>query len=231
MLGVLVNALAIFAGGMIGLLLKKGIPQSMEKTVLSALGLCTLVIGIKGAFEGENTLVMILSLGIGSIIGSLLDIDGAMNRLGAAVERKLQKDGASGGIAEGFVNGTLLFCVGAMAVMGSLQAGLLGSYETLFAKSLLDMFAAMMLAVSLGVGVGLSAISVLLYEGVIALLAGTLEPLLTPTAIHEITCSGSVMVMAIGVNLVTGTKIKIANLLPGIILAPVLSWLFSLLPI
>lgn len=231
MLGVLVNALAIFAGGMIGLLLKKGIPQSMEKTVLAALGLCTLVIGIKGAFEGENTLVMILSLGIGSIIGSLLDIDGAMNRLGAAVERKLQKDGASGGIAEGFVNGTLLFCVGAMAVMGSLQAGLLGSYETLFAKSLLDMFAAMMLAVSLGVGVGLSAISVLLYEGVIALLAGTLEPLLTPTAIHEITCSGSVMVMAIGVNLVTGTKIKIANLLPGIILAPVLSWLFSLLPI
>ncbi|MBQ7566671.1 MAG: DUF554 domain-containing protein [Oscillospiraceae bacterium] len=231
MVGVLVNVATVILGGLVGLLLKKGLPEHVQKTVLAGLGLCTAFIGVKGAFSGENTLVMVLSIALGAIVGSLLDIDGALNRLGAWVEKKFKSKSASGSIAEGFVSATLLFCVGAMTVMGSINAGLRGDNEMLFTKSLLDMFAAMMLAASLGVGVALSALSILIVQGGIALLAGTLEPLLTATAVNEITCVGSIMVIAIGLNLIGATKIKVANLMPGILLAPLLSWLLSMVPI
>lgn len=231
MIGVLVNVATVILGSLIGLLLKKGLPQTVQKTVLAGLGLCTAFIGIKGALSGENTLVMILSIVLGAIVGSLLDIDGALNRLGAWVEKKFKKEGQPGTVAEGFVSATLLFCVGAMTVMGSINAGLRGDNEMLFTKALLDMFAAMMLTASLGFGVMLSALSILVVQGGIALLAGTLEPLLTATAVNEITCVGSIMVVAIGLNLIGVTKIKVANMMPGILFAPVLAWLLAMLPL
>ena len=231
MLGVLVNVAAVLVGGFLGLIFKKGIPQKVEKGVLTALGLCVMVIGIDGALDGMDTLIVIISMVLGAIIGGLLDIDKQVNRLGDWVERKFRKEGGTVTLAEGFVSATLLFCVGAMTVVGSLNSGLRGDHAMLFTKSLLDFFSGMMLAVSLGAGVMLSAVSVLVVQGGIALLAGVLEPLLAaiPGSIEQISCVGSVMIIAIGLNLAGITKIKVANFLPGLIIAPIAVWVASLL--
>ena len=231
MFGVLVNAAAVIVGGSVGLLLKKGIPARIEKTVMAGLGLCTLAIGIQGAIQGENVLVMILSMVLGAITGSLLGIDDGLNRLGDWVQRKVKKNGSGGSVAEGFVSGTLLFYVGAMTIMGSLNAGLRGDNQILYTKAMLDLFASMMLAVSLGGGVILAAASLFLLQASIALFAGVLAPILTDTMVTEITCVGSVMTMAIGLNLIGITKLKVADFLPGLIFAPILSWLFSMIPL
>lgn len=230
MVGVLVNVATVLVGGFLGLLLKKGIPEKVEKGVMAALGLCCMVIGIQGALDGMQTLIVIISMVVGTIVGGLLDLDRQVNRLGDWVERKFRKEGSTVSVAEGFVSATLLFCVGAMTIVGSLNAGLRGDNAMLFTKSLLDFFSAMMLAVSLGVGVMLSAASVLVIQGGIALLAGVIEPLLNAIdgSITQIACVGSVMIIAIGLNLIGITKIKVANFLPGLIVAPVAVWVASL---
>jgi len=231
MLGVLVNAVAVVIGGLLGLLLKKGIPEKVEKGVMAALGLCCMVIGIQGALDEPEILIVIISMVLGTILGGLLDIDKQVNRLGAFVEKKFQKEGGTVSLAEGFVSATLLFCVGAMTIVGSLNSGLRGDHAMLFTKSLLDFFSAMMMAVSLGIGVSLSAVSILVIQGGIALLAGVLEPVLNavPGSITQIACVGSVMIIAIGTNLLGVTKIKVANFLPGLLVAPVAVWVASLL--
>jgi len=231
MLGVLVNTLAVTVGGFFGLLMKKGLPERVEKGVMSALGLCCAIIGIQGAMDGMETLIVIISMVVGATVGGLLDIDRQVNRLGHWVEGRFHSKNGSVSIAEGFVSATLLFCVGAMTVVGSLNSGLRGDHAMLFTKSLLDFFSSMMLAVSLGVGVLLSGLSILVIQGGIALLAGVLEPLLSaiPGSITQIACTGSVMILAIGLNLMGVTKIKVANYLPGILIAPVAVWVASLL--
>ena len=231
MLGVLVNTLAVTVGGFLGLLMKKGLPERVEKGVMSALGLCCAIIGIQGAMDGMETLIVIISMVVGATVGGLLDIDRQVNRLGHWVEGRFHSKNGSVSIAEGFVSATLLFCVGAMTVVGSLNSGLRGDHAMLFTKSLLDFFSSMMLAVSLGVGVLLSGLSILVIQGGIALLAGVLEPLLSaiPGSITQIACTGSVMILAIGLNLMGVTKIKVANYLPGILIAPVAVWVASLL--
>ena len=230
MLGVLVNVVAVAIGGLLGLLLKKGIPARVEKGVMAALGLCCAVIGIQGALDGMETLIVIISMVVGAIIGGIIDIDRGVNKLGSWVESRFQKNGSTVSVAEGFVSATLLFCVGAMTIVGSLNSGLRGDHTMLFTKSLLDFFSGMMMAVSLGVGVALSAVSILVIQGGIALLAGVLEPLLAaiPGSIEQIACVGSVMIIAIGLNLIGVTKIKVANFLPGIIVAPIAVWVASL---
>lgn len=230
MLGVLVNVAAVVVGGLLGVLLKKGIPQKVEQCVMAALGLCVLVIGVDGAISGMETLVVIISLVLGTIFGSILDIDKQINRLGDYVNKKISADGTIS-VAEGFVAATLLFCVGAMAVVGSINSGLRGDHTMLFTKSILDFFSAIMLAVSLGGGVMLSGASILVFQGAIALLAGVLEPILAavPGSVEQISCVGSIMIMAIGTNLMGVTKIKVANMLPGIVLTPVVLWIYQLL--
>ena len=226
MLGVLVNVAAVIIGGILGLLLKKGVPEKVEKGVMSAVGLCCIVIGVGGALDGLDVLIVVISMVLGSIIGGILDLDRQMNRMGSWVEKKLQKPGGGISLAEGFVSATLLFCVGAMAIVGSLNSGLRGDHTMLYTKSLLDFFSAMMMAVSLGIGVSLSAVSILVFQGGIALLAGVIEPALNavPGSITQIACTGSVMILAIGTNLLGVTKIKVANLLPGILVAPLAMW-------
>lgn len=228
MLGVLVNVAAVVVGGLLGVLLKKGIPQKVEQCVMAALGLCVLVIGVDGAISGMETLVVIISLVLGTIFGSILDIDKQINRLGDYVNKKISADGTIS-VAEGFVAATLLFCVGAMAVVGSINSGLRGDHTMLFTKSILDFFSAIMLAVSLGGGVMLSGASILVFQGAIALLAGVLEPILAavPGSVEQISCVGSIMIMAIGTNLMGVTKIKVANMLPGIVLTPVVLWIYQ----
>lgn len=222
MIGVFVNVATVFIGSLVGLLLKKGIPDRVTGALMAGIGLCTVYIGISGALNGENTLVLILSMAIGTIIGTLLDIDGQLNRLAAYVESKFKQENGQVTVAEGFVTASLLFCVGAMTIVGSLQAGLTGDCETLFTKATLDLISSCVLAASLGIGVMLSDIFVLVFQGGLVLLARVIAPFLTDYAIHEMTCAGSVLIIALGLNLIGVTKIKVANYLPVILIPPIL---------
>ena len=222
MLGVFVNVATVFIGSLVGLLLKKGIPDKVTGALMAGIGLCTIYIGISGALNGENTLVLILSMAIGTIIGTLLDIDGQLNRLAAYVESKFKQENGQVTVAEGFVTASLLFCVWAMTIVGSLQAGLTGDCEMLFTKATLDLISSCVLAASLGIGVMLSDIFVFVFQGGLVLLARVIAPFLTDYAIHEMTCAGSVLIIALGLNLIGVTKIKVANYLPVLLIPPIL---------
>ena len=229
MTGVLVNTGTILVGSAVGLLFKKGIPERVTNAVMIGLGLCALYIGIDGALQDENVLIVIASMVLGAIVGTLLDIDGAINRLVKWIEGKFQKqEGGKVSVAEGFVTASLLFCVGAMTINGSLNAGISGDNSLLFTKSMLDLFASIMLTASLGFGVMLSAVFVLVFQGALVLLAGVLAPVLTPLAIAEMTSAGSLIIVAIATNLIGITKIKVADYLPAIVFAPIICWIVSL---
>lgn len=232
MLGVIVNVGAVIVGSLLGLLLKKGIPERISKAVMTAMGLCTLFVGITGIMGGGNTIVVIVSMVLGTIVGTLLNIDGGINHLGEMIESKVKPKDGKGNIVEGFMTASLLFCVGAMAIIGSLNSGLLGEHEVLFTKSVMDMISACMLASALGIGVIFSAVSVLVYQGAIVLLAELLQNVLTNQAlITDITCAGSLMIIALGLNLVGAVKIKVADQLPAILFVPLIFKLMELLPI
>lgn len=229
MTGVLVNTGTILIGSAVGLLFKKGIPERVTTAVMIGLGLCTLYIGIDGALADENVLIVIASMVLGAIVGTLLDIDGAINRLGKWIEGRFQKkEGGRVSVAEGFVTASLLFCVGAMTINGSLNAGISGDNSLLFTKAMLDLFSSAMLTASLGFGVMVSAVFVLVFQGALVLLAGVLAPVLTPFAIAEMTSAGSLIIIAIATNLMGITKIKVADYLPAIVFAPVICWIVSL---
>ncbi len=227
MLGVLVNVGTVLIGSLVGLFLKRGIPAKVTEALMIGIGLCTVFIGISGALEGENTLVLILSMAIGTVIGTLLDIDKQLNRLAAYVEARFKQKEGQVTVAEGFVTASLLFCVGAMTIVGSLQAGLTGDCEMLFTKATLDLVSSCVLAASLGIGVLLADIFVLVFQGGIVLLAGLVAPFLTDYAIGEMTCAGSVLIIALGLNLIGVTKIKVANYLPVIFIPPILCLFMS----
>lgn len=226
MLGTLVNAAAIVLGGAIGLLLKKGLPKEMADTLMIGLGLCTLYIGISGCLAGENTLVLIVSMVIGTIIGEAIDLDDKINRLGQFLERKfsgkksdeLDAEVQKVSLAEGFVTSSLLFCVGAMAIVGSLQSGLTGNHETLFAKATIDGVAAAIFASTLGAGVMLSASLLFVYQGSITLLAQFVEPFLTEPVIAEMNCVGNVIIIGVAMNMLGISKFKVMNFVPAIFL-------------
>ena len=226
MISPLVNAVAIIIGSLIGLLLKKGMPQHISDHLMKALGLCTLYIGITGALKGENTLLLILSMVLGSLLGVWIDLDLRFNQFAAWLEKRFKKKGGSDTkIAEGFVAASLLFCVGAMAIVGSLQSGLTGDHETIFAKSILDFIASIIFASTLGIGVAFSAIFVLLYQGTIVLLASWLSPFLVEAVIAEMTSVGSLVIIALALNLLGITKFKVMNFVPAIFF-PILLWYF-----
>lgn len=226
MIAVLINTAAILLGGLIGLLLGRALPERLSKASMTALGLCTVYIGITGSLQGENPLVLIPSMVIGALLGTLINIDLAVQKLGERAQALTRQQG--GRFGEGFVTASLLFCVGAMAITGSLSAGLSQNYDTLYAKSALDFVAAAMLASTLGAGVLLAALSVLVYQGAIVLLSGLAAPFLTPAAIKEMTCAGSLIILALGLNLLHITKIKVADLLPAIFLAPLMLLIVNL---
>jgi len=227
MISPVVNAVAIIIGSLIGLLLKKGIPKRLTDSVMKALGLCTTFIGITGLLKGENVLVLIVSMVLGTLIGEGIDLDLRINHLGEWVERKLKKNDSqkNSGFAEGFVTATLLFCVGAMAVVGSLQSGLTGDHEMIYTKSILDFIAAIIFASTLGIGVMFSAVAVLIYQGSIVLLSSWIAPFLTDATIGEMTAVGSLLIFALGLNILGITKIKVMNLVPAIFI-PILLMLF-----
>ena len=215
MLGTIVNTLAVAAGGAIGLLLKKGIPQKITDAVMQGLALCVIFMGVSGALEGGKTLAMIVAMALGAVVGTLLDLDGRLNKLGDTIEAKMGP-GGQGRIATGFVTASLLYCVGALAIVGSLQSGLTGDHSMLYTKSMLDFISSIVLCASLGVGVILSAVTLFLYQGVITLLAQALAPILTDAVIAEMTCVGSLLIIGMGLNMLGVTKIKIMNYVPAI---------------
>lgn len=226
MLGVLANTLAIFVGGGVGLLMKKGIPERVSRAVMMALGLCTLYMGIDGAMAGQSTIVLIVSMALGTMIGTALDLDGRINRLGEKVAGRFK-----GNVTEGFLTGSLLFCIGAMAIVGAMDAGLRGDNRVYFTKSVLDLFSSCMLSSTLGVGIMLSGVSVFAVQGLLVLLAGLLRNALTDSAmVAELVCCGNVIIIGIGLNLLGITKLKIANFLPAILLAPLFYLLSQFLP-
>ena len=228
MLGVIVNVITVLIGSSLGLLFKKGIPERVSKATMTGLGACTLYIGVTGSLCGENVLILIVSIVLGAIVGTLLNIDGAIKKVALAVENKFKKADGGASIAEGLVTATLLFCVGSMTVTGSIQAGLTGDNSIIITKAMLDLVSSMMLASSLGIGVLLSSVSVLVIQGGLVLLAGLISPLMSTGAINEMTCAGSILIIMIGLNVMGITKIKVADFLPAVLFAPII---YNLIPL
>lgn len=218
MLGTVVNTIAVIIGALIGMLLKKGLPEKMADTLMKGLGLCTLFLGISGSLKGENSMILIVSMVAGTLIGEGIDLEDKVNRLGQWVEKKFSGKAADDkvSVAEGFVTASLLFCVGAMAIVGSLQSGLQGNHEMLFNKSVLDFVAAIIFASSMGIGVAFASAFVFVYQGAITLLAQWIEPFLNEAVINEMTCVGSVIIIGLALNMLGITKLRVMNYVPAI---------------
>lgn len=218
MIAVIVNTVAILVGGFLGLLFGNKIKQDYSKTIMCGLGICTMVIGITGAITTENILLVILCLVIGTILGEWLNIEKRLDSAGEWLKRRVAKNGG-GKFTEGFVTASLLFCVGSMAIMGSLDAGIRGDYSTIFTKSILDGVMSVTFAATMGVGVLFSALSILVYQGALTLLAGLVEPLLSAEAIGEMSAVGGILLIGTGINILGLTKerIRVGNMLPALL--------------
>lgn len=235
-LGTLVNFLAVIAGSGLGLLFKSGLKQRFHEILIQACGLATLFIGLggamtglmklseKGTFETTNTKLLVFSLVIGGLIGELLQLETHMENLGGKLKRLLKANNDSQ-FVDGFVTATLVICVGAMAIVGSIRDGLTGDYTMLFAKAILDFIIVMVFASSMGIGVMLSAIPLLIYQGAITLSAALISQYMDDTLISYLSCIGSVLIFGVGVNLIFGKKLRVGNLLPAILI-PVVYFIF-----
>ena len=224
-MGTVVNTLAILGGGCIGLILKTGLPEKWQVTIMHGIALCVGVIGLQMALKTNNIMIVIASMVLGGIIGEAIDIEAKLNALGNWIGCKIVKNKQSGevtsasAIAEGFVTASLVFCVGAMAIVGSLQDGLTGDPTTLYAKATLDGIAAIIFTVNMGVGVLLAALSVAVYQGLITASAGCIGPYMSSFVMTEITATGGLLIVAISINMLKITQIRLGNLLPAIIVA------------
>lgn len=216
MLGTIVNTGAIIVGALIGLLFKGGIPESYNQTIMKAIGLSVVLIGLLNAFQTANILLLIFSLAIGSLLGEMMRIEDGLENLGNWLESKFAS--SSSNISRGFVTSSLLFCVGAMAIVGSLESGLSGNHQTLFAKSVLDGITSIVFASTMGLGVLFSAASVLIYQGFITITASFIQQFLVEAAIVEMSAVGGLLILAIGMNILDLPRIKVGNMLPAIFL-------------
>lgn len=223
MFAVIVNTLAIVAGCIIGLFLSKGIPEDLSNNLMRSLGACTIVIGVQGAIKEENILIMIVAVVIGVFIGETMDWDGHVNR---GTERLLSKfskgSGDAAKLANAFVTSCLIMNVGAMVIVGSLDAGLKAEYTMLYTKSLLDFIGGIMMTATMGIGVIGSAVFTLFFQGGIVLFAEAIAPFMTEALINEMSCTGSLIIMLLGLNMIGVTKFKVINYLPALVTAPII---------
>lgn len=215
LLGSFVNGITVVLCALLGALIKSKLPKRICDTVMHAMALCIIFIGISGALSGNNTVITIVSMAVGALIGEVIDIDKHLNRFGAFLQSKLVKNGEST-FGEGFVTASLLICVGAWAITGAMDAGIKGEHASFYAKAVVDGVACLILATTLGVGVALSGVALFLYQGSLALLSTLVEPYLTQTVVNELSCTGSLLILAIGLNMLGLTKIKVVNLLPAV---------------
>ena len=227
--GTIVNVAGVLCGGLIGLgvhkLLRKGIPQRYSERIMQGIGLCTIYIAAGSLLGGSKTLVTILSMVIGAVIGELLDLDGRINSVGEKLEKRFGGSGDGGNFVQGFLSATLLFCVGTMAILGSLDAGLRNDHATLLAKSVMDTISACIFASSLGLGVLFSVVPLFLYQGGITLLASVVGPYLTEGVIAEMNTVGSLLLLGLSLDLLGIKQLKLMNYIPAIFL-PILLYHF-----
>ena len=227
MTGVVVNVLAIVIGCLLGLTFKRFIKDSYKETIMNGIAITVIMMGTMNVIETNELLVVIVSIVLGSLIGEILDIEGKINSFANGLSIRFSKEeGGDNSFVEGFVTTTLIFCVGAMAIVGSIESGLTGAHETLFAKSLLDGVSSIIFASTFGIGVIFAAIPVLIYEGAIVLGASFVKELLTAPMITEISAVGGILIIAIALNILELKKIKIGNMLPAIVI-PVIYFLFA----
>ena len=216
LLGAAANAAAVFAGGIIGMFMKKGLPKRFGDSIMHALALFTFGLGVVFFMKSQELMVLIMSLVLGTLIGELIDIEKRLEGLGGSLQSKLK--GVGGNFSEGFVTSSLLFCVGSMAIMGSLQSGLSGNHEVLYAKAAIDVVASLIFASAMGFGVAMSAIPVLIYEGGLSLAASAVAPYLSTAVVDEMTAVGGVLLMGLAISILEIKKIRVGNMLPGIFL-------------
>lgn len=218
MIGTLINVVLILVGCALGLVLRKGLPERLQATVMRALGLAIMLIGVSGAIKTSDTMCIIISMALGSFLGSAINIEKRLEQLGNLAEQKLgNRAGEQGSISRGFVTASLVYCVGAMAIVGAIDSGIHGNHATLIAKGLLDGVSAIIFTSTMGIGVALSAVAVLVYQGAIALLAGWVAPLLTDAMIAEMSAVGGLLIVGIGFNMIYDKEhIPVGNMLPAI---------------
>jgi uncharacterized membrane protein YqgA involved in biofilm formation len=212
-LGTIVNALSIILGSLVGLFFKGRISDKYSQTIMHAIGLAVVLIGLKTALKTDAILMVISSLAIGSLLGELLRIEDRLDEFGNWLGRRISKDSQS--ISKGFVSASLLYCVGAMAIVGAMESGLSGNHQTLYAKSILDGIGSVIFASTLGVGVMFAAASVFVYQGLITVTAGSISQLLLPEVVAQMSSVGGLLILAIGIGLLEIKKLKIGNMLPA----------------
>ncbi|MBR5231996.1 MAG: DUF554 domain-containing protein [Clostridia bacterium] len=218
MISAIVNALVVVVGSLIGCFFRKRLSERYAKTVTGALGLCVLVIGVSGALETANMIVVIVCVALGALIGTWIDIERRLDYLGNAVQKRFASGERNADFSKGFVTASLMFCVGAMAIVGSMDSGLRGDHSTIYAKSVLDFISSIFFAGTYGLGVAVSAVSVLVYQGAIVLLSGIVEPLLTAAVITEMSAVGGVLIIGVALNMLRKEHIAVGNMLPAIFL-------------
>ncbi len=219
MLGTIVNSLAIIAGSLLGLLFSKGIPDNYKEIILSAVGLSVVLIGVKSALVSDSLMVIIFSLVLGALVGEWMKIEKRLADLGDFLESRVAaKSSDSSSFSRGFVTASLVFCVGSMAIVGSLESGLTGNHQTLFAKSVLDGVTSVIFASTMGLGVMFSSVAVFLYQGMITLTAVFMKNFLVTETIEQMTSVGGLLIVAIGFNMLKITTIRVGNLIPAIFL-------------
>lgn len=226
MIGVLVNTFAIAVGAIIGVIFKKALSEKVTSAVMTVMGIATFIIGLQAALKVEKTLLLVISIAVGTAVGTIIDIDKYVNRLGEYLKKVFasrSKGELNSKFAEAFASASILFAVGAMSVLGSIDAGLKHDYNILFVKSVLDFVASIMYAASLGIGVAFSAITIFVFQGLVALFASNLKFLVdNPGMMNEFSAVGNLLVMTIGLNLMGVTKVKVANMLPAIVIVLIL---------
>lgn len=226
-MGTIINAIAILIGGALGLLFRKRFPERIAQTTLQVLGLFTTVVGMSMALQGQESIMVLISLVAGAILGEWADIEGRLERFGRWLERRLHV--TEGSPAKGFIYASMLFCVGSMAIVGSIADGLKGDYSILMTKAMMDGIISIPFAASMGFGVLGSALPVLLYQGSITLLAWKVQSLFTPAMIRELTSVGGVIVMGIGINILGLHKVRVGNFIPALLLIIFLLYLKALI--
>ena len=226
MLGTIVNSIAIIAGSILGIVFRNGIKEKYKNTLMDGINLSVIIIGIMGAIKSENIILVIVSMVIGGLIGEMIGIEDKLDNLGNKLQNTFAKGDSD--FTKGFVTTSLIYCIGAMAIIGSLESGITGNHETLFAKSILDGISAIVFASTMGIGVAFSAVAVFIYQGTITLLSNSIKDLLTPEVINEMSAIGGILIMAIGITMLGIKKIKIGNLLPAIFI-PIIYYVIKLL--
>ena len=231
MTGTLLNIATVIVGSLIGLAFGARIPAKLKETVIAGMGLFTAAMGLQMFLKTENPLIVLGALLIGTLLGEWWRIEDGLHKLGEFLEQRFsrEEDDGSNKFVRGFLTASLLFCVGPMAILGSIQDGLTGDYNLLAVKSVLDGFASVAFASTLGIGVAFSSLVVLVYQGGISLLAGQLDALVNASMMNELTAAGGVLLMGVGIsNLLEIKKIRVGNMLPALVIAPVIVWVLGL---